>query len=219
MGFCVFLLPGMLCWKFDVKWAMGGPLSGVCICGELRCLKLKRDVILQRAGEVRISQRLWAGTCLSETQWRLQTMDLIPSPSPSVCLLSFSPVPLRADRRCAHAQCLRIRPICCPWRPVWEGLTGVWRGRPSPRPLLLDTFIWPAQTAFFSPSACLTVTLHYSSNTCMHTSVWVQNEFPFLSCKHPPVYFSWCQGFAPVRTGISVVNRIQNCNLKFNARK
>lgn len=191
----------------------------VCVCGELVCLKLKRDVVLQWAGEVRISQRLWAGTCLSETQWRLQTMDLIPSPSPSVCLLNFSPVPLSADRRCAHAQCLRIRPICCPWRPVWEGLTGVWRGRPSPRPLLLDTFIWPAQTAFFSPSACLTVTLHYSSHTCMHTSFCLSTKRVSLELQTSTCYFSWCQGFAPVRTGIAVVNRIKNCYLNFNARE
>ncbi len=137
---------------------------GVCVCV---CLKLQWDVVFQRAGEVRISQRLWAGTCLSETQWRLQSMDLIPSPSPSpsVCLLSFSPVPLGADRRCIGTQCVRIRSICCPCRTVWEPLTG-----PSQRPLLLDTFIWPAQTAFFSPSACLTVTLHYASHTCTHTS-------------------------------------------------
>lgn len=160
----------MLCWKFDVKWAMGGPLRGVCartcVCvwGVCNC---SETWFFQQAGEVRISQRLWAGTCLSETQWRLQTMDLIPplSPSPSVCLLSFSPVPLGADRRCVLAQCVRIGPICCPLRTVWGALTG-----PSPRPLLLDTFIWPAQTAFFSPSACLTVTLHYGSHTCTRTS-------------------------------------------------
>lgn len=85
----------------------------VCVCFQCWCVwNCSESWFFQLAGEVRISQRLWAGTCLSETQWRLQSMALIPSPSPSVFCLSPHFL-LRADRPCARAQCVRIRPICC----------------------------------------------------------------------------------------------------------